>query len=473
MDVRRGFVLAACVAVVVGVSGPAGAQGVPIHLKRVPLATGGEVTGLAYDGVHYYVALLYEHGHRYKCGRRCSETNWHGGVRVFDADGNYVRSLRDNTGPRFWSEALGAATDRDFVWTAMWRWGIPPSRLYKFNAGTGTVAHAPGLRESVGRLAHDGRVLWAWERFEDRLVRMEPSTMATTGAVSIDLPGTCPRDIAPDGLGGLWVGGTCAPAGTRRYALTETTPGTIEATLVESYDGFGGQYAQTTSTANPFEMVLLEPDPARPGRFVADHYLMPPYGPRDVLESVAISQAELAGCLGGTVTVSLAEPAPVVGGVTVTLASSSPHVEVSSPVRFAPGETVRAVPFSTVAVTDAEDVSIEASIAGHRRATTLRLRPIGPRSVSLAAAEVAGGTRVRGTLELECPAEPGEVTVRFSSSDPDAADPVAAVVTLPAGALVLPFEVVTGPVTKRTRALVTAEANGVSKSRALVVTPAP
>jgi hypothetical protein len=65
------------------------------------------------------------------------------------------------------------------------------------------------------------------------------------------------------------------------------------------------------------------------------------------------------------------------------------------------------------------------------------------------------------------------VIVCFSSSAPDAAAPVVGEVTVPAGALVLPFEVETGPVTKRTRALVTAEANGVSKSRALVVTPAP
>jgi hypothetical protein len=68
---------------------------------------------------------------------------------------------------------------------------------------------------------------------------------------------------------------------------------------------------------------------------------------------------------------------------------------------------------------------------------------------------------------------PGAIEVRLTSTKPLAAAPATPTVTVHVGTKVMPFAVTTNPVTVVTKPAIKATANGVTKSKALVVNPAP
>jgi hypothetical protein len=126
---------------------------------------------------------------------------------------------------------------------------------------------------------------------------------------------------------------------------------------------------------------------------------------------------------------------------------------------------------SPVAVREA--ATIEASIPGQVLSATLTLRPMGVKTVLLSPDPVVGGATVSGIVALQCAAGPGDITVALSSTKPDIAAPATATVTIPVGTNFLPFEVTTTPVTEESKSVISATANGVKRSKALVVTPGP
>jgi hypothetical protein len=192
----------------------------------------------------------------------------------------------------------------------------------------------------------------------------------------------------------------------------------------------------------------------------------------DAIASLRLSKALLSGCLKTTGKVTLIAPAPA-GGLTVALHSSNPHATVPPTLVFKAGVLAKSFAIVTTAVAANETVTIEASVPGQTRSAIMTLKPMAPKSVLLTPNPVVGGGAVAGTVTLECPAAPGDITVALSSTKPAAAAPADASITVPAGARTAPFAVATTPVTVLTKPSIRARANGVTKAKTLAVTPAP
>jgi hypothetical protein len=101
----------------------------------------------------------------------------------------------------------------------------------------------------------------------------------------------------------------------------------------------------------------------------------------------------------------------------------------------------------------------------------LTLRPIGTKKVVLTPATVVGGTDAVGTVVLECPAGPDDVSVTVWSAKPGVAVPDVSTIVVPEGSSSGEFGVTTFPVAVPTKASIKARANDVTKAKALTVTP--
>ncbi len=96
--------------------------------------------------------------------------------------------------------------------------------------------------------------------------------------------------------------------------------------------------------------------------------------------------------------------------------------------------------------------------------------PITPLLVELIPSTVAGGESLTGIVTLNVPAPTDGLLVALTSSDPAAAH-VPATVTVPEGATAAGFEVTTGLTPTATSALISATANGVTRSATLTISP--
>jgi hypothetical protein len=76
-------------------------------------------------------------------------------------------------------------------------------------------------------------------------------------------------------------------------------------------------------------------------------------------------------------------------------------------------------------------------------------------------------------MTLQCPAAPGDIEVTLASSNPSVASPTVSHVTIPFGTQVMPFDLMTTPVTRVYTPAISATANGVKRSRPLTVNPVP
>lgn len=190
------------------------------------------------------------------------------------------------------------------------------------------------------------------------------------------------------------------------------------------------------------------------------------------LLSLKLTKTLLAGCLKTTGKVTLNEPAPAAGTI-VTLASSSPKVRVPSSITLKAGLVTKSFPITTDPVASAEGATVSASTEGTTLNATLTLRRIGTKAVTLSPGTIAGGGDVAGTVTLECPAEPADITVTLWSTKPGAAEPDVTTLVVPRGSQSAGFEVTTYPVPVITKPSIKAKANDVTKAKVLVVTPAP
>jgi hypothetical protein len=188
------------------------------------------------------------------------------------------------------------------------------------------------------------------------------------------------------------------------------------------------------------------------------------------LVSLTLAKTLVAGCLKTSGKVTLNAPAPA-GGVVVTLSSTNPKTVVPGSITLKEGVTSKRFPIATAIVGAREDAIISASTPGTTRTATLTLRPMGTKKVTLTPASLVGGTDAAGTVLLECSAGPGDITVTLWSTKPGAAVPDVTELVVPQGAPSAGFGVTTFPVGVVAKPSIKARANGVTKARALVVTP--
>ena len=176
----------------------------------------------------------------------------------------------------------------------------------------------------------------------------------------------------------------------------------------------------------------------------------------------------IGGCSTSTGKVSLSGKAPV-GGAVVSLANANVAANVPSSVTV-PAGAITATFVITATVQSVErNGAVTATYGGVNRSVSLRVRPIGVRSLTLNPNPVVGPGNVTGTVTLECAAPAGGINVTLSSSNPSLAAPTVGSINIPAGSSTKTFTIHTIDVTSSHTALIKATANGISKSVALTV----
>ena len=189
------------------------------------------------------------------------------------------------------------------------------------------------------------------------------------------------------------------------------------------------------------------------------------------LKTLTLTPATVAGSLSakGTVTLSAAAPNDTV----VTLTSNNAVATVPLDITIPAGATSQSFAIKTKAVTSPVNATIQAKIGAGTISSTLTVRPIGVKSVTLTPNPVVGGSSVTGkvTLEAKIPAGFSGITVTLSSSNPSVANPTVTSITIPAGASTGAFTINTSHVAANTAVTISAAANSISKTAKLTVTP--
>ncbi|HLV79824.1 MAG TPA: hypothetical protein VKT32_06055, partial [Chthonomonadaceae bacterium] len=187
-----------------------------------------------------------------------------------------------------------------------------------------------------------------------------------------------------------------------------------------------------------------------------------------VLSGLTISPATVAGSKSATGKVTLTAPAVV--DAYVALASQNPVATVPASVKIPAGHTSASFPIKTTAVAAATTGQIMA-FDGVYQSALLTVQPIGVKSVLLTPTSIVGGNSVHGTVTLEDPAAPGSIMVSLSSTNSAVANLAVSSITIPAGSQTGTFTVNTSSVSVNTTVTIKATANGISKGKALTVTP--
>lgn len=197
-------------------------------------------------------------------------------------------------------------------------------------------------------------------------------------------------------------------------------------------------------------------------------WLYRPVGNVGELSSLTLNSATVAGCKSVTGRVTLPAPAPA-GGVVVTLGDTLASASTPATLKILEGATSKTFLVKTTPVAASQSGEVTATLGSATLSEDLTVRPIGMSSVSLSPISVVGSQPVAGTAKLECKAAPGAITVDLASSNPSAASPVAASISVPQGVQSVPFDVRTTPVLSQTTATISGTANGVTKSKKLTV----
>jgi sugar lactone lactonase YvrE len=240
---------------------------------------------------------------------------------------------------------------------------------------------------------------------------------------------------------------------------------TVAGTGSGSYCGDGGP-AASACLSHPVD-VLADSGGAL---LVADHLNHRVRKVSSPMASLTLSKTVVSGCLKVTGKVTLAAPAPV-DGVVVTLTSDDAHAPVPASLKLKAGTLAKTFAIPTSPVAGNETATITAGTGGVTGAVSLTLTPMAPKSLVLLPNPVVGGNPVAGTVTLECAAGPGPIPVALTSSKPAAAVPPT--VMVPLGSTKSTFTVTTTSVTVVTKPSIKATANGVTKSKTLVVSPGP
>lgn len=198
----------------------------------------------------------------------------------------------------------------------------------------------------------------------------------------------------------------------------------------------------------------------------------PSMGAYDVvfaLQSLTLSPASVFGGQSSTGTVTLTRPAPA-GGTKVLLASNTGYAIVPSSVTVAAGATSKTFSVASNPVATIKAATISASFSGVTKMASLLIYAPALVSLTLNPTTVKGGQfNSAATVTLTSPAPAGGTVVFVGSNTGYAVVPSS--VTVPAGAKVVVFTVVTKPVSANKGATITATLANVSKSAGLLLTP--
>jgi probable HAF family extracellular repeat protein len=187
------------------------------------------------------------------------------------------------------------------------------------------------------------------------------------------------------------------------------------------------------------------------------------------VRSVTFAPSSVVGCKECVGTVTLECP-PTLADILVTLVSADPSlVGVPESVVVPIGSMKATFPVTTSAVKAATSVFVTAKANDRFKTGKLTLKPIPPKSVTLFPMALTGGASSAGKVTLECPAGPGDITVKLSSSNAVAKLP--SMVVVPMGATSADFTIDTTKVGAITKVLISANANGVTRSATLTVNP--
>ena len=190
-------------------------------------------------------------------------------------------------------------------------------------------------------------------------------------------------------------------------------------------------------------------------------------GVTDSVHYVTALPNSVTGGGSSTGTVYLTSPAPA-GGTFVTISSSSPDLQVSSPAYVLAGQQSATFTITTSGVFAAETVSIYATLGNKTVSCGFGIGPSAVlHAVTISPSSVIGGIITTGTVTLNGPAPIGGAIVSLSSSDPSAK--VLSTVTVIEGQTSANFLIATTPVQSNTNPQITATINGVSRSCGLIV----
>lgn len=190
-------------------------------------------------------------------------------------------------------------------------------------------------------------------------------------------------------------------------------------------------------------------------------------GVTDSVHYVTALPNSVTGGGSSTGTVYLTSPAPA-GGTFVTISSSSPDLQVSSPAYVLAGQQSATFTITTSGVFAAETVSIYATLGSKTVSCGFGIGPSAVlHAVTISPSSVIGGIITTGTVTLNGPAPIGGAIVSLSSSDPSAK--VLSTVTVLEGQTSANFLIATTPVQSNTNPQISATLNGVSRSCGLIV----
>jgi trimeric autotransporter adhesin len=190
------------------------------------------------------------------------------------------------------------------------------------------------------------------------------------------------------------------------------------------------------------------------------------------LSSLALSPTSVGGGSSATGTVALTAAAPS-GGMTVSLSSSNASAaSVPASVDVPAGSTSATFTVTTGSVSADTSVTITAVGGGVSRSAVLTvtsssLTTATLSSLALDPASVREGSTSTGTVTLSGPAPPGGVVVALSSGNAVATVP--AQVTIVGGATTATFTITTGATAGTSSSVITASADGVSRTAILTV----
>ena len=187
-----------------------------------------------------------------------------------------------------------------------------------------------------------------------------------------------------------------------------------------------------------------------------------------VLDSFTISSGTLYTNQSGTGTVGLDAAAPV-GGLTVSLSSSSSSVTIPATVTVAEGNTTASFNIARAASAAPGTATITATAGAASRTATLSLVD-GPTlsGITLVPTSLTGGNAVQATVTLAAAAPAGGAAIAISSDASVATVP--ATVTLNEGETSKTFSISTTPVAVTTLATITGSYGG-TVTATLTVTP--
>lgn len=201
----------------------------------------------------------------------------------------------------------------------------------------------------------------------------------------------------------------------------------------------------------------------------SDDFVLTKYNQNGTLNlSISPGAANVGDSITGTI--SLIGAAPT-GGATITLQSTDPSAASAPNTVFIPGGQASATfSIQTFDVESDTSITFDASYLNQVSSATLLLRRTWVQSLTLDAFHVVGGGNRLGTVNLVRPAPAGGIEVQLSSSSPVTAG-VPESVVVPEGETSESFVVQTTPVAADVPVLLTASANGGTRSVPLLVRP--